>query len=405
VPRSTLVIEELTGRRRKLDLRGGGLPAKGASFASGMRLATSFLPGNGVEATQQVLGPREGEPEWEGSWSTPVLASEPSFYSEVGGNEQRVARAKTLVEIVESITASGALLRITWSQDGDLTWVRQGRIEEFDPQPRTRDDVDWSIKWQWTGRGGSTKRVISLKKDGQLATHKKIENELNKLTAELNAASLFSSNRDILASASSFSLGDLEAFVEGIKDFTGQFANLATQIGSRIRQIGDLIQSVEELPADVAQQFVDAAASVVSSCAEFSDSVSRQGPEVYARFDQSASVKTLVNASTYLSSVKAAADEVVRMAAEARAALIKKSGIQPGSPGTQGKPVPDAVTFVIARQGDTFASIAKRKLGDPSLGPAVARATGYSWLDVAPRVGEVVVVPSAKSAAGLMPGA
>jgi hypothetical protein len=67
--------------------------------------------------------------------------------------------------------------------------------------------------------------------------------------------------------------------------------------------------------------------------------------------------------------------------------------------------VPDAVTFVIARQGDTFASIAKRKLGDPSLGPAVARATGYSWLDVAPRVGEVVVVPSAKSAAGLMPGA
>jgi len=404
VPRSTLVIEELTGRRRKLDLRGGGLPAKGASFASGMRLTTAWLPGNGVEATQQVLGPREGEPEWEGSWSTPVLASEPSYYSEGGGNEQRVARAKTLVEIMEAITASGAALRITWAQD-EMTWVRQGRIEEFDPRPRTRDDIDWSIKWQWSGRGGSAKRVISLKKDGQLATHKKIENELNKLSAELNVAGIFSSNRDILASASSFSLGDLEAFVEGIKNFTGGFANLVTQLGSRIRQIGDLIQSVEELPADIAQQFVDAAASVISACAEFSDSVSRQGPETYARFDQSASVKTLVNASRYLDGAKTSADEVIRMCAEARAALIKRSGIQPGSPGAQGKPTPDAVTFVIARQGDTFASIAKKKLGDPGLGPAVAKATGYSWLDVTPRIGEVVVIPSAKSAAGLMPGA
>lgn len=404
MPRSTVVIEELTGRKRKVDLRGGGLPAKGASFASGMRLATTWLPGNGVEATQQVLGPREGEPEWEGFWSTPVLASEPSFYSEDGGNEQRVARARTLVEILEAITAAGSLLRITWQQD-EMTWVRQGRIEEFDPRPRTRDDIEWSIKWQWSGRGGSAKRVIALKKDGQLSTHKKIENELNKLAAELTAAKIFSSNGDLLASASTFSLGDLEAFVEGFKNFTGSFANIATAFGARIRQIGDLIQSIEELPADIAQQFADAAASVISSCAEFSDSVTRQGPEAYARLDQSASVKTLVEGSRYAFDAKARADEVIRMCAEARSALLKKHGIRPGTPGTPGKPTPDAVTFVIARQGDTFASIAKKKLGDPSLGPAIAKATGYSWLDVAPRVGEVVVVPSAKSAAGLMPGA
>lgn len=400
---SSVIITELTGRKRRLELRGGGLPSHGTAFPSKMRVITTWMPGSS-EATQQVLGPEEGDPSWQGYWSTPMLASFPCLYREGSGADQRVARAQTLVTIVDSIRQSGARLRIQWIQDDDYGEQREGRIEEFEPAYRTKDDVNWTIKWAWSGRGGSKSRVVQLKKDGQLAQHKKIESELAKLTAELTAQRIVSSNKDILGSASHFSLGDVESFIEGIKNFTGGFARQIQALGDRIRQIGDLAQSVEELPADVAQQFIDAAATVVSDCSAFSRAVSRRGPETYARFDQSAGIRTLMQASGYLNSSKAAADATVLAAAEARAALIKRAGIRPGSQGAQGKPQSSVLTFVIARAGDTFASIAKKQLGDPTLGPAVAKASGYALFDQAPRVGDVILVPTAQAAQQLMPG-
>jgi len=401
---STVTIEELTGRKRKLRLRGGGLPLHGTAFPAKMRLKTSWLPGNSTEAVQQVLGGEDGAPEWEGKWSTPTLASLPSHFTD-GGDPKPIARAATLVDLVDLLRAAGSKLRITWAQDDDHVVVREGRIAEFEPRFRTKDDVEWRITWEWTGRGGTSKRIVSLKKDGQLAKHKQIESELSKLKAELTASSIISSNKDLFGSASHFSLGQLEGFLDGIKNFTGKFASSIELLGTRIKQIGDLVQSVEDLPADIAQQFVDAAATVMSDCAAFSDAVSVSGPEAYTRFDQSASVATIAHAANYLSGAKAASDRVVLACAEARAALLKKGGQSPGSASANGKPMPDLAGIVIAKQGDTFASIAKRVLGDPSLGPAVARATGYSLFDQAPRIGEVVIVPNAASAAGLMPSA
>lgn len=402
---STVTIEELSGLKRVLQLRGGAMPNSGAPFPAALRVTTTWLPGNGTEATQQVLGASDGAPEWEGYWSTPVLASLPSSYSEGGGDPRPVATAKTLWDIVDAIRAAGSKLRMTWTQDDDLTVVREGRITEFEVRPRTKHDITWTMSWEWTGRGGASSRVVSLKKDQQLAKHKQIENELNKLAAELSASTLFSSNRDIYASASSFSLGDLESFVDSFSTLTQGFARQVTLFGSRIRQLGELIESVESLPADIAQQFVDAAASIMSDCAAFNDAVTRRGPEAYTLFDQSASVKAIAHAAAYLSAAKAASDRVILACAGARSALLKKSGIEPGSPAAAGKPTPTAVSFVIAKQGDTFASIAKKKLGDPNLGPAVAKATGYAWFDPAPLVGEVVVIPSQQAAQQLLPGA
>lgn len=399
-----MIIEELSGRKRVLVLRGGGLPKHGAGFPAKMRVVTKFLPGAG-EATQQVLGPEEGSPTWEGSWSTPVLASLPSYLREgASGPIQNVARAKTLVEILDSIRGAGSRIRLTWAQDDDHHITREGRITEFEPTFRTKDDVEWKVEWAWAGRGEPRSRVLNLKKDNQLAQHKKIEAELNKLTGELTASKILSSNKGILGSASHFSLGDVEAFVDGIKGITGGFAREIERLGSQIKQIGDLAQSIEDLPADIAQQFVDAAASVMSSCAAFKDAVTRKGPEAYARFDQSASVKTIVNASNYLSGAAAQADAVASACADARAALLAKSGAKPGSAGGQGAPQPAIAAVVFARQGDTFASIARAKIGDSSLGPAVARASGYPAFELSPRVGDVVIVPSLAAAKKLMAG-
>lgn len=401
---SSIVIEELTGRRRRLTLLGGGLPKHGSEFPSSLNVVTKWLPG-ASEATQQVIGPQDGSPDWEGYWDTAILAGLPcGFQDGAGAAAQRIARAQSLVTIVESMMQGGQKLRVRWAQDDDHSILREGRIVEFKPTYRTKDEVNWSLSWAWTGRGGSAKRVVSLKKDAQLAKHKQIETELTKLRGELTASSILSFNKDIFGSASFFSLGKVEGLLDRVRNFTGGFAKAIERLGSTIKQIGDLAQSVEELPADIAQQFVDAAATVMSDCAAFSDAVTRQGPETYARFDQSASVSTILHAAKSLSDAKAASDAVVLACVEARATLLKKGGQSPEG-GAQGKPEPSLAAVVIARQGDTFASLAKRYLGDPSFGPAVAKASGYNWLDLTPKVGDVVLIPNASAAAKAMPGA
>lgn len=402
---SSLIIEEREGLKRRLELRGGGLPHHGAEFPIRQRTSTKWMPGNGTEATQQVLGPELPGPEWEGEWNTTKLASLPALYRERGGAEQRVARASSLKTIVEAITFAGALLRVTWTED-DFTEVREGRIAEFRPSYRSRDDIKWRIEWDWKGRGGSAPKVASLKKDGQLAAHKQVEAELNKVTAELAAQRIVQSAADLPGSASGFTLGRLEGFVDGIRDFTQGFADKITQLGARIGQLGDLIADVEALPADVAKQFVDAAASVTSECVAFSDAVSRKGPEAYSTFDQSASVRAIVDNARVLGGAKAASNAAMLAAAEARASLLRSATGAPGTAGGPGRPAQDVSEVLVARAGETFAELARRsRLADPTLGPAVARANGYPAFALSPRAGDVLVVPSAQAAQGLLPAA
>lgn len=402
---SSLLLEEQTGIKRSLELRGNGLPHHWAAFPVEQRVVTKWNPGNGGEATQQVLGPREGSPEWEGEWNTTLLVSAPALYSERGGLQQKVARARTLVNLVEAIVRGGALVKLTWTEDdsGQLPIVRLGRPTKLEPAYRSNDDVRWRLTWEWKGRGPTAKRVANFKKDGQLSSTKKVQDELANVTAELSNQKIAQAFGSIPFSASNSTLGQLEAFVDGIKGFTKGFANQITLLGSRIKEIGDLAASVESLPADVAQQFADACANVKADCADFADAVSRRGPEAYAAFDQSASVKTLVAGSKSFGSAHQAAMQAAAAAVEAQRAVLLKSGQQPGSTGGAGKPSPQVLAIVVARAGDTFASIAKAKLGNGQLGPAVAKASGYPAFALGPTVGELVVVPEVAAAAQLMP--
>jgi len=161
---SSLRIEEQTGARRSLELRGGGLPHHWAAFPVEQRVVTKWSPGNSADATQQVLGPREGSPEWEGEWNTTLLVGTPCLYSERGGLQEKVARARTLANIVEAIVRSGALLTVTWTEDnsGQVPVVRLGRIAKFEPAYRSNDDVRWRISWEWKGRGPAAKRVANF---------------------------------------------------------------------------------------------------------------------------------------------------------------------------------------------------------------------------------------------------
>ena len=401
---SSLRIEEQSGARRSLELRGGGLPHHWAAFPVEQRVVTKWSPGNSADATQQVLGPREGSPEWEGEWNTTLLVGTPCLYSERGGLQEKVARARTLANIVEAIVRSGALLTVTWTEDdsGQVPLVRLGRIAKFEPAYRSNDDVRWRISWEWKGRGPAAKRVANFAIDKKLTVGAKVQAELARVTAELEAKRTASAIPGVPFSATGDTLGQFESFLSGIKGVAETFARKLRQLSDRIDRLGQLAQGVETLPAEVAAAYVDAFEDVRQSCAAFADDVTRRGPEAYAAFDQGGSVGSVVRGWGTFASARQSAMAAAAAAVEERGVVLAKSGQRPGSAGGAGKPQPGAVSVVVARAGESFAGLSLRALGRADLGPALARANGYAPFAVGPEAGALLVVPSLQAAQALL---
>ena len=140
---SSLVIEELSGDKRVLELVGSGLPFQGATWTSALRVITKWYPGNNAEATQQVLGPIELPSDWEGKWSTTRLIATPCRFRQQG-TDQLVTRASSLRTAADLLFSSGQRLRVTWGagSTSDARWiVREGRAVEWAFPHDRMDDI------------------------------------------------------------------------------------------------------------------------------------------------------------------------------------------------------------------------------------------------------------------------
>src|SRR3954466_4299054 len=142
VDSSSLTIEELTGERRKLELRGPGLPLKGAGWEGSQNVKTTWYPGNGIEATQQVLGPKEEPSEWEGEWNRTRLGRTPCLFTDGAGTPTKVTAPSFLIDLMDDIRIRGTKLRVTWTvvdESGTprASKVREGRLEKFGVQAFT----------------------------------------------------------------------------------------------------------------------------------------------------------------------------------------------------------------------------------------------------------------------------
>jgi hypothetical protein len=103
-PASVITIEERDGKKRKLELRGPGLPMQGAAYESENRLITEWMTGNSVEAVQQVLGPMLNPSDWEGVGRTTQLIGCPCIWTD--GAQEQITRADTLREHFETLATS-----------------------------------------------------------------------------------------------------------------------------------------------------------------------------------------------------------------------------------------------------------------------------------------------------------
>lgn len=412
---STIVIEELTGDKRKVGLIGAALPFQGAAWGSQMRLSTKWYVGNNAEATQQVLGPIELPSEWEGEWNTTRMIVDPSWFtSAAGAPQQAIVRASTMREILDVLFNAGTRLRVTWSTGSDddaRSIMREGRAAEWTFKHIRMDDIQWQIKFEWISRGRVMQRAIALRGEDVDAAVRdakaKFADAVSKALSD--QASAKQSKRAQNPPATTFTLGDIEAFANGPMKMLQSFTRFGDAITNRLKHIGDLALKMRGLTAELAGECVDTATNAVAVCTQFCDAISQPAPETLALQNK---VSNLLQTTSYFGS----AEDNVNEATDSAVVLLERSrdrgASRPtGSGRTKSSAAPaDIIGVWIARKGDTYASISLMFYQTPDYGYAIAKVNKNSLppvvpvggglkrkpvaFAVAPPVGAVLIIPN-----------
>lgn len=393
---STVAIEELSGLKRQLNLYGAGLPLRGADFPAANRATKSNYPGNSYQATIHVLGSYELDPEWEGVWRTNRLVSSPALFIDgAGASPVKVSRASTLRDVFEDIIRSGSPLRITWSEgqpsSGELRKiVREAVAAEWHFPHERMDDIAWRVSWLFSGRGTKQKRAVALRKDNEAQSLKKANRMLSELTSQITGASIVSSKQGIPLSANTFSLGDLEQLADlpnALMDQVRQFTNL---VMNRVGKVVGLLKAGATSPASIASEVIDLCTSVVNQSNQFVDEITRQIPDAYTNVPARASM--LARAMSYYSDAITQAELISATMREIERSLRRRrNGLT--TTGNDRAGDSDILAVHIAKQGETFLSIAQLYYERAELSWMVAKANNYPGYQVEPEVGAVLIIP------------
>lgn len=145
-PASAFAIRQKTGPRRDIVLTGRGLPRRPFSLEGGQRTELTWLPG-AVEAEVTVLGPDESPTSISGKWSDKFVAAGSGDVC-ISVNGQGVEDVREAVTVMDMVRREGQLVEVTWDQD-----LRVGIIKKFRTDWLNAHDVEWTIDFEWIGRG------------------------------------------------------------------------------------------------------------------------------------------------------------------------------------------------------------------------------------------------------------
>jgi hypothetical protein len=411
VSTSSLTIEELTGKKRKLELRGTALPLRPAAFGGETTLATQFYPGN-RRASQQVLTPKVSPSDWQGMWRTPALLRSPCTWTSEDG-PQLIAYASNLWDIFESLREGGQMLRVTWTNESTppvilksknaktgaaashnasqnavpqrkLKVVRLGRIKTFEARPDNLDDIAWSCSFDWIGKGDSDPAKLQ---DVSFDLVAKIQAAISTQDA-VQAAN----NTALKAPPTRLTLGDIENFAKGPFQTFDSFARAADSVTSRMHDLGNLVLTIRDIPASLIGRALDVANYAVSTANNFLDQASRTPIETTQNRTR---VSMLTRSAAYYGGAMTMAQLMASVNADvARAANRRRSAAHPNAASGSRVETGDLITVYLPREGDTLGKIAVRFYGTDTVAGALAKANGLASYAIAPPKSKPLIIPT-----------
>lgn len=381
---SAVIIEELDGEHRKVTLSGPALPFQGASWKSHQNVVTRWYPGNGAQATQQVLGPSELPSSWEGMWRRTMMARYPSTVEDSGGVVQ-VTRPKTLRDVLDSIFFGGSRLRVSWITTGDEevkngkqsfrdAIVREGRCTDWEfPHDRVHD-IGWKFTFEWYGRGAVVQSVIATREADKPDIPAQVGQSLADVVAKINENRLMAANSRIPRSANSFSLGQLEALANYPKKLLGEFTRNLNKISSSFKQLTGIINTVRNLPFSLANGVVASLRNAKSVIHQFTDTFSRTPVELQTLSRQ---LRDLTRTTEYHGRVYEAAQLSARQLQQLESSVHRPT--KAGGNGAGSIKSSTTIAVHIVKQGETLQTISRKYYGSPDHAVEIAKANKLPW--------------------------
>lgn len=390
---STFTIEEKTGKKRRLDLFGSGMPRMGANWTSQLKKTTSWNPGNGREATQQVLVRAEMPTNLTGRWSTTNLIRSPANFYDGGSSANKIARANTLKKIVDDILSGGQRLVCTFVQataTGGERIVREGLADTWSFNVRNLDDIEWAIDFDWSGRG-KQKTNVDLGGDKTLASLREANRVLSDYTSEVTGKKLVKSlGGDIVPT------GDLLSALEQIasipNDFTDQLQQEVVLITGKISKYAKLITGVAATPVQFVSSLANIATIAITTIGQTVDDMGTVMPDALSDLDGDAGA--LLTAADYFAVSQDGGERILGTMAEILAATrARASGLSTSTSNGQAQLTEEILAVYLSRQNDTFAGISLKFFQTADHASVIAGNNGFDESEIEPPVGTTLVIP------------
>lgn len=385
---STIIFSELTGEKRSILLRGSALPFRPTTWSVLQKLVTTWNGGNS-QATQHVLGPQDPPADWEGSWHRTLLGKLPAMFQGDGGTLTPIILPVDLRDLFDDFCRKGRLLSVKWtSTDGvgagrpDL--VRTGRIARIDFPHHRVDDIGWKMNFEWTGRGGSSQKVVASRDGNIVAAAQQIVAAANDLNAKALRASLLAKNATIPRSANFLSLGQLEALTQLPNNLLTGFLRSITRVTGQLGQLGDIILQAKAIPAQLSNTALMFANNATAQANQFADALDRTPVELLTSKTQTADV---TRAARYFWQTHGAA-QVVARAARAMRTRITSPTMRASAQATR-----TIIAVHVVKQTETLMSLSVRYYGNPDHADAIARSNRLPWHTISVAPGKVLIIP------------
>lgn len=252
---SAFVMQELTGAKRTLELRGRALPYQPFTLEGKMRADVTWYPGNPT-ATVQMLGTEEAPTTINGMWKDRFIKSVDFFGTRAETpaavalfNGQQVEDALALTQAVTQLRLGGQLLRVTWDEQ-----VREGILIRFKETWRRREDVEWEMEFQWVSRGEPKQPVtfilVPTVDDLAARLRKRVDSLIEKAEPVFEARDFFMRNLEQ-------NLLDIESAASDVEDAASSAVELTSTPDQASRRVMAAAESVKGSAASIVE-LVDA---------------------------------------------------------------------------------------------------------------------------------------------------
>jgi hypothetical protein len=394
---STLVIEDLGPSGERVELRGAGLPLKGASWKGTQNVKTTWYPGNSIEATQQVLGPQEEPSEWEGEWNRTRLAKTPCVISTPEG-DQKVVSPFDLWDALDEFRIKGTKLRVQWivqDENGSTraTRSREGRLTSLEGLADTAYDVRWKARFDWSGRGGAQQKAVSTREGDLASATRGLASSANEIAGvaarsaaqlERSAAAQAAADNTAppIATSTFLTLGSLETIALGPAAIVDTMIDQTTRIANDVGRIIGVAQKAATIPSQIASAGKTLAASMRLAVNQGKDQIDRTPVETMTHIQD---VVAIGRSMRYFGRVHDAANQLGTDASKMEDRLIAS--------GPRALVPRKTVEVHVCKDGDTMASVSQKHYGTPDRAVDIARANHLPWHQRTLTPGRTLVIP------------